>query len=127
MKAELRRFLAPVDPTAPPWWDETPLSLDQPFVHVERGWPLGKSVVALELLAVAARVPGVRFVNGIDLAQGTSGEVDSVDMTALQLPRIAGLSVVAGNPVSLDQLRGQVPPDATPPSAVPVPVVPETC
>jgi hypothetical protein len=127
VKAELTRFLAPVDPTAPPWWDETPLSLDQPFAHVERGWPLRKSVVALELLAVAARVPGVLLVNGIELAQGASGAADSIEMTGLQLPRVAGISVVAGDPLSLDALRGQVPPDATPPSAVPVPAVPENC
>jgi Baseplate J-like protein len=121
--AELRRFLAPVDPTAAPWWDETSLGLEQPFTHVERGWPLGKAVVALELMAVISRVPGVRLVNGVLLAAGSSSAVDSVDMTALQLPRLANLSVVAGPPIDL----GAVPPDATPPTAVPVPVVPDTC
>ena len=120
--AELRRFLAPVDPTAPPWWDESSLGLDQPFAHVERGWPLGKPVVALELLAVASRVQGVRLINGLLLSAGSGSSVDSVPMTALQLPRVT-LAVAPGPPPPL----GAVPPGETPPAAVPVPVVPDTC
>jgi predicted phage baseplate assembly protein len=128
VRSELRRFLAPVDPEAPPWFEETPLSLDQPYVHRERGWPLGKPVVRLELVAIATRVPGVRLVSALELASGTGGDTDSVELRGLELPRIRGISVVAGPPVPLDQLRGQAPPDSpTPTSSVPVPLIPENC
>src|SRR5205814_1164411 len=39
VRAELLRFLAPVDPTLPPWFEDVPVSIDSPYVHEERGWP----------------------------------------------------------------------------------------
>jgi hypothetical protein len=49
-------------------------------------------------------------------------------MRGLELPRIAGLSVLPGDPQPLDQLRGTKPPaTAQPKTVVPVPVIPETC
>ena len=50
-------------------------------------------------------------------------------MTGLQLPRILGISVVAGDPIPIDTLRGDRAANQTTTAAalLPVPVVPETC
>ena len=98
--------------------------------------------MALELQAVANRVEGVLLVNNVLLAQGTSAAQPQIAMSGLELPRVVGISVVVGDPIDLDQLRGQslvtpgavaAPGGAAPggPDAVlarvPVPVVPEEC
>lgn len=106
VKAELRDFVAPIGPDP---------------------WPLEKPVSALELQAVVARVPGVRIVRSVLLAdeQGTPGDVS---ISGLELPRIAGIAVTAGDAIPIDRLRGEKagpPPEESP--RVPVPVVPETC
>jgi hypothetical protein len=52
-----------------------------------------------------------------------------VRLTGLQLPALAGLSVVVGtDPLPLDELRGTAPP-STPVArrVVPVPIIPESC
>jgi hypothetical protein len=90
------------------------------------GWPLRKSVVDLELGAIANRVAGVRFVNGVLLAEDASLPAPSVDISGLELPRVAGISVVVGDPIAIDQLRGDSP-GAARPSLLPVPVIPEEC
>jgi hypothetical protein len=126
VRSELQRFLAPVDPTLPPWYEDVPISVDAPYVHRERGWPLGKPVVALELQAVASRVPGVRYVRPVQLAEGTGSPVDQVALQGLDLPRVV-VRVTSGEPAGLDAVRGGRTPDSPPPSTVPVPVVPESC
>jgi hypothetical protein len=116
----LQAFLAPL-----------PATTDLGFPHAATGWPRLKSVVPLELLAVASRVPGVDLVRPVlviadDVARGTGSE--PIQMRGLELPRIAGLSVLPGDPQPLDQLRGTKPPaTAQPKTVVPVPVIPETC
>jgi hypothetical protein len=123
--AELTRFLAPLDPTAPPWWVQPPVQADAPFVHVARGWPLGQAVLRLELMAQANRVPGVRMVSDLKLARGSDGAVESIELGPLELP-LARIAAAEGDPTDLDQLRGGTPGDA-PRTVVPVPLVPETC
>jgi hypothetical protein len=93
-----------------------------------KGWPRGKPVVAMELLAVASRVPGVLLVNGVQIAAvgGTAG-ADKIDLAGLELPRLAGLSVAPGDPISVDQLRGAADAPAPPPDFLPVPAVREEC
>jgi hypothetical protein len=92
-----------------------------------RGWPLRKSVVALELAAITARVPGVTAVRELLLA----GEADtttrpSIPMRGLELPRVAGIMVSLGTAVALADLRGK--PGASGVSSfLPIPVVPEEC
>jgi hypothetical protein len=104
-----------------------PLGDDTTYPHAERGWPLAKDVVALELQAVASRVEGVRLVRGLLLGRSTGGP-DDVAIRGLALPRLEGVVVAPGAPLSLDRARGVAPPsDPTPSSMVPVPVVPETC
>src|SRR5207247_727049 len=129
IKRALQRFLSPL-PDAEAEADAEPSG---PFAQptstdTGEGWPLRKPVVALELLAVASRVPGVRLVNQVLLAMGDGSPASQVPMVGLELPRIAGISVAIGDPVDLDQLRGQQPPPTTPTGAVkPVPIIPEEC
>lgn len=120
IKTALATYLAPL-----------PATTAQDFPHAATGWPRLKPVIPLELLAVASRVRGVDFVRPVlviaDTDAGGSGS-DPVQMRALELPRVAGISVQPGDPLPLDQLRGTAPPaGAQPKTVVPVPVVPETC
>jgi len=96
---------------------------------IDRGWPLRKPVVALELMAKASAVSGVSSVNRVFLAEGTEAAKDQVEMRGLDLPRVAGISVSVGEPASLDELRGQSGPSPTTgaPTLVPVPVIPDEC
>ena len=124
VKAALLRFLAPLgSETGPPGTPEAD------FPHAKKGWPLLKPVVPLELLAVASRVVGVDLVRPVIVAAGTDpgSDIDPVPMNGLELPLVI-LSVVAGDPLALDQVRGLAPPaQPQPKTIVPVPVVPETC
>jgi hypothetical protein len=128
VKRALLDFLAPVQragvlagalssPTAPT------------FAATQKGWPLSKAVTARELLAVASRVPGVLLVNDVLLAEDTKPAAEQIPMNGLELPRVLGISIGIGEPLDLDQLRGQTTPVAgTPaPRIVPVPVIPEEC
>lgn len=92
-----------------------------------RGWPLGRAVNARTLLAEAARVPGVISVAPVQLARGAGGATEGVSLSGLELPEVLGISVVAGDPVPLDQLRGTGPAAATIAPRLPVPVMAETC
>ncbi|HET6317554.1 MAG TPA: baseplate J/gp47 family protein, partial [Chloroflexota bacterium] len=68
-------------------------------------WPLTRTVVGRELMAVVGRTAGVRLVRGevlVGLREGLPGDVP---MRGLELPRVAGISVTAGDPIALDQLR----------------------
>jgi len=53
------------------------------------GWPLTRSVIDLELAAVAARVPGVDFVEApILIAEGAGAAVSRIVLAGLDLPRV---------------------------------------
>jgi predicted phage baseplate assembly protein len=95
------------------------------------GWKLGKPVVDIELVAVASRVQWVESVSGVKIALGKQAVQSQFPMTGLDLPLVAGISVVIGDPLDIDQVRGQMggPSDGTTgkKKIVPVPVVPETC
>lgn len=127
VKRALQRFLSPLPPV--------PGELPPPASFVgspqlpgaSRGWPLRKPVIALELLAVASRVPGVVLVNEVLLAEGIKDAADQIKMSGLELPHVLGISVVVGDPLGLSELRGQVSPDATPTNLVPLPVIAEEC
>ena len=128
----LRRFLSPL-PERPGALPETVSALGGTAgtaAAADRGWPLRKAVVALELQAVASRVPGVLLVNGVEL-QGVDSlaTVAAVPMAGQQLPRVLGLSVAAGDPVPVDRLRGRQAAGggADGQRRVPVPALPEEC
>jgi hypothetical protein len=97
------------------------------YQHAESGWPLRTAVTRAELLTFAARVAGVRVVNSILLAAESSADQDRVEMTGLQLPRVAGISVVPGDAAPLDRLRGTAPEPGPAVPRIPVPVIPEVC
>ena len=84
-------------------------------------------------MAVVSRVPGVLLVNDILLAEGTLDPAQQIGMRGLELPRIAGISVSMGDPIPLDQVRGQGAANQAgsggtgQPTFTPVPVVPEEC
>ena len=96
---------------------------------VYKGWPLGKSAIALELMAVAGRVAGVEFVQNVLLAKD-GGPVPQVDFSGLELPRVLGISVTDGDPLGLADLQGTAPPTgggAAGAGAAQVPVIPQEC
>lgn len=100
------------------------------YAWLQKGWPLRKAVNDRELMAVASRVNGVQLVNDVLIAEGTKSAASPINMTGLELPRVAGISVNIGDPLDIDQLRGQTTTGAvaaTSPRLVPVPVVPEEC
>lgn len=127
VKARIEQYLSPLpDPgvalpelLVPLYASETDPAL--------RGWPLGKPVNARTLLAEVARVAGVVSVADVLLASGNGPAVELVAIAGLQLPEILGISVVAGDPVPLDTVRGASPGTAQNPPRLPVPVVAETC
>jgi hypothetical protein len=127
VKARLRALVAPIGPNG---CDPRPTPLFTPrTIDRQRGWPLRTAVSSRVLLAEVARVPGVTEVADVLLAEGSRGASDIVEMTGLQLPRILGISVVAGDPIPIDALRGDRAANQTTTAAalLPVPVVPETC
>jgi hypothetical protein len=112
VKRRVREFLAPVRVSGP-------------------GWPLRRPVLQLELMAEISRVEGVALVNKLILAAGDGGEVTSVALKGLELPRLDGIEVaVGGDPMPLDQLRGAANAGPATPGGkriVPVPIIPAEC
>jgi predicted phage baseplate assembly protein len=93
------------------------------------GWPLGVSLRAQDVEAVATRVAGVRYVDSVQLATiGPDGSVlspvDSVPLAGLQLPRA---TVFCSAPPAADPAALIAGSQRVAPTSVPVPVVPETC
>ena len=126
VKVRLRALLAPVGPEGcePRAANAAATGAGAPA----RGWPLRTAVTARVLLAEAARVPGVTSVADVLLAEGSRAPADSVEMAGLELPRVLGISVVAGDPLPMDALRGGAAESApTGRRLLPVPVVPESC
>jgi hypothetical protein len=125
----LREFLAPVKPGVAGQLDDRTAMLLTPSSNPERkGWPLRRAVIAGELLAEVARVPGVAMVTKLFLA-GTTGEsVDQIEMQGLQLPRLDGIHIALGDPMPISALRGDLDPGGpVPPTLVPLPVIPKEC
>ncbi|WP_028079979.1 baseplate J/gp47 family protein [Solimonas soli] len=126
VKARLREFLRPVREADA----DTTLRLFAPQqASAAQGWPLRTAVTQRVLMAEVARVAGVAAVVDLLLASGGGAASASIDMVGLELPRVLGISVVAGDPLSIEALRG----DASAASAssgrprLPVPVTPENC
>lgn len=125
VKLRLREVLAPVGPNGcvpRPTPLFTPRSVDP-----ERGWPLRTAVASRNMLAEVARVRGVTSVAGVLLAEGSREPSDVVEMVGIELPRILGISVVAGDPMPMEALRGAREPTDPTVRLLPVPIVPDTC
>ena len=129
VKREIRQFLSPLPSTPGGQLDSQTILLSTPgFAQAQRGWPLGKPVIALELMAVVSRVAGVWLVNNVFIAEDGQPQASQIPMNGLELPRLLGISVVVGDAVPIDQLRGQPTAGAgTTPTFVPIPVIPEEC
>lgn len=130
----IREFLAPRHSSG---LSGTEFMSNPDFADLRKGWPLRRAVSAAELMSVASRTRGVRFVRKVRLA-GTDGEEQTdIPMHSLQLPRIAGLVVVVGDAPAPASLMGGVSPEGglqdstgdTMPKrrVVPVPVIPDRC
>jgi hypothetical protein len=124
VKQRLRAFLAPVGPAG--YRSQTTPLFMPPAGDASRGWPLRRAVASRVLLAEAARVTGVTAVADVLLAEGGRAAGDAIEMIGLELPRVLGISVVAGEPVPIDALRGETPSVPGAPM-LPVPVTPEKC
>jgi hypothetical protein len=128
VKARLREFLAPVG--AGTFTTQTTPLFAARAPDAARGWPLRTPVAARVLLAETARVAGVMSVADVLLAEGTAAPAEVIEMSGLQLPWVVGISVVAGEPVPIDALRGDASADGAETPAIallPVPVIPESC
>jgi len=128
VKNTLSQFLAPLPATPSGLSDpgQVPLLQTPQAVDMQRGWPLRKPVIDLELLAAASRVSGVWLVNKVLIAEDDAAENTQIAMNGLELPHLVGISVVVGDALSIKDLRGQ----QAPPSAVrfvAIPVIPEDC
>jgi len=140
VKQRLRQFLAPIpaDQSGRSYAAQSGLLFGPQADAVARGWPLRMAVSARVLLAETARVPGVTAVfDDVLLAEATGAEKPVVEMVGLELPRILGISVVAGEPLTIAAVRGDVNSSAggintggtgpIPPPLLPVPIIPESC
>jgi hypothetical protein len=93
----------------------------------ELGWPLNKRLLRKDFEAVVTRVPGVEFVNSLELGVAAELNVEGKDLRGLQLPRLDVLEVREGAAESLESIlvaRTEVPRD---PVIVPVPVTKTKC
>ncbi len=133
VETELRSYLAPLPLSAELLLEDPPAFVNTPQYQLRlRGWPLRQSVTTGDLAVTVSRVLGVAAVTGLFLATGSDDASDSIGMDGLELPRIAGLSVVAGDPLSLEDLRGASGSTSAGDAAalgnfVPVPVIPKEC
>jgi hypothetical protein len=131
VKQALLQFLSPL-PTSPgaTLGDVQPLLTAPSDPVANQGWPLLKPVVAAELLAVASRVSGVLLINQVLIAQGTQPAAAQINLTGLQLPRVAGIAVGVGDATPIDQVRGTATSAQPTPAAQrfhPVPAIPDQC
>lgn len=132
VKSRLRAYLSPLPPEGSDF-----ATTDGPLYGPDvdpalRGWPLGRPVHSRALMAEAARVAGVVEVADVLLALDTGAAVETVSISGIELPEIAGISVVGGDPIDIALLRGDIgssqdPGGSSGPQLLPVPVVAETC
>ncbi|HEY3493718.1 MAG TPA: baseplate J/gp47 family protein [Polyangiaceae bacterium] len=144
VKLAIEAFLSPrPEPGAPLDAPLVRLSASADPVRRNKGWPLWKPVVALELAAVANRVAGVAFVRQALLADVDGNEYDQIPMVGLELPVLAGISVSNGDATPIADLRGAsgtggagsgtggggsgTGGGTSQPPVVPVPIIPEGC
>jgi hypothetical protein len=138
VKLALLQFLSPLPPAGAPALASQAAFLTTPqYAAAQNGWPLRKQITDRELLAVASRQSGVLSVKDVLIAKGSDAATREIALTGLQLPRVAGISVQIGDPLSLDELRGTATgggtsgtggtPGGTTKRKVPVPLIPEEC
>ena len=99
-----------------------------------QGWLLKTNVRQGELEAIVTRVEGVRLINeSLLLGTATASPLTEIAIAGLQLPRLAGVSVISGkgvSPTPISELRNAPEVTETPPVGdqwIPIPVIPEQC
>jgi hypothetical protein len=90
------------------------------------GWPLNKLLLKKDLEAVVTRVPGVEFVNSMELGVAAELDIESKRLRGLQLPRLDTLDVREGEAEPLQSILGPKP-QTQEPTIVPVPVTKSKC
>jgi hypothetical protein len=104
------------------------LSALPPGGHLGMGWPLGRRVVAKDLEAVVSRVPGVEYVQGLEMgAAGGGVAATELALGPLELPRLVALRVQEGDAEPLSSAFGGPGAPQTTPPALPAPVARATC
>lgn len=91
------------------------------------GWPLSKQLVSKDLEAVATRVPGVEYVDSLQMGVESPVSIADYDLTGLSLPKLMGVSVRQGSAESLDMVFAPVGSTPTLNKGVPIPVIKPTC
>jgi Baseplate J-like protein len=86
------------------------------------GWPLGKPVIAGELLAQAARVDGISDIQAVQMWDGDGNVIATLSITNIQLPRLDQVGANLGAPSDLTTAA-----PGSPTTLVPVPVIPASC
>ncbi|WP_250002265.1 putative baseplate assembly protein [Actinoplanes sp. M2I2] len=110
----LRQYLAPIPPYGPEG----------------SGWPLGRPVFGPELEAAALQVEGLEFLTGLRISEEVEGEwVERVTpvrvaLEAWEVPELAAVTVVAGEPPGPGTVEAPAPPSGPP---VPVRTPREVC
>jgi hypothetical protein len=93
-----------------------------------KGWPLSKRLLRKDLEAVVTRVPGVDFVDSLEMGVGAPQDVAQYDLGGLDLPVLVGLSVREGSAEPIATIfnppTGPAQPGVT---LVPIPVVKVKC
>jgi hypothetical protein len=93
-----------------------------------KGWPLKKKLIQKDLEAVITRVPGVDFVDSIQMGVESMTDVPDYNLSGLTLPRLAGISVIEGSAEPLSSVFGSVAQPSEPGTqVVPIPVCKCTC
>lgn len=131
VKAALHRFLSPLPASERIGLVESaPLFVSAAAPDAAQGWPLRKSVLKLEIAAVANRVPGVLLVNNVLLIDETRNPRDEIPMVGLDLPTLAGLAVGIGEAPPASAIPGFGEESSTTGGATafaPVPFIPQEC
>jgi hypothetical protein len=93
-----------------------------------RGWPLSKRLLRKDLEAVVTRVPGVDFVNTLELGVKSPVDIPEYNLNGLELPLLVATSVREGTAEPLATLVATTP-GAEPPriKVVHVPVTRAKC
>jgi hypothetical protein len=91
------------------------------------GWPLRRRLVSKDLEAVATRVPGVEYVDSLQMGVESPQAITEYDLSGLELPRVAGITVRQGVAASLESVFA--PPGSIPSlqEGVPIPVTRVKC
>jgi hypothetical protein len=87
-----------------------------------KGWPLSKRLLRKDLEAVVTRVPGVEFVESLELGVKSPVDIPEYDLTGLELPMLVAWSIQEGAPEPLASIVTTIP--STDPSRTQVVHVP---